>query len=106
MQAAQQDAQILERRGAADDLDELDAWSVAHASATVAPITSTVKRLSNEEADGCVRSPCHVRRKDTPEHPSSGCVSPPAGVIPAGRCVKGRSVDCDSSATAAVDSGG
>ena len=32
-QASQQDAQILKKQGAADDLDELVAWPVAHASA-------------------------------------------------------------------------
>jgi Arc/MetJ-type ribon-helix-helix transcriptional regulator len=32
LQASQQDAQILKKQGVADDLDELVAWSVAHAS--------------------------------------------------------------------------
>lgn len=32
LQASQQDAQILREQGSADDLDELVAWSVAHAS--------------------------------------------------------------------------
>ena len=31
-QVAEQDAAILRERGAADDLDELVAWSVAHAT--------------------------------------------------------------------------
>ncbi|MDD9207423.1 ribbon-helix-helix domain-containing protein [Georgenia sp. 10Sc9-8] len=31
-QAAQRDAEILEEHGAADDLDELVSWSVAHAA--------------------------------------------------------------------------
>lgn len=33
LQAAQQDAQVLKKQGTADDLDELVAWSVAHATA-------------------------------------------------------------------------
>lgn len=32
LQAAQQDAQTLTKEGAADDLDELVTWSVAHAT--------------------------------------------------------------------------
>lgn len=32
LQAAQQDAQILQKQGTADDLDELVVWSVARAS--------------------------------------------------------------------------
>lgn len=32
LQAAQQDAQTLEDTGAADDLDDLVAWSAAHAT--------------------------------------------------------------------------
>lgn len=32
LQAAQQDAQTLKKKGTADDLDELVTWSVAHAT--------------------------------------------------------------------------
>ena len=32
VQAAQQDVQTLKKKGTADDLDELIAWSVAHAT--------------------------------------------------------------------------